>query len=486
MAEILGFANNPTGTTPLAFAVPEGTRALVILTGTNLNFFADYDDLLVEGVPIAPLEVDVGGTPLTAVVVPTGELVDQPARAYFVANPPTDTIEIIPDPDTTSFINVWAIGGERDVEVVDARGLVSASIANPSVTMQPGGRADTVLCEIAFSGQDTVSAFAPIDGNWTQHSEIDVGAQGVGVYSRVVADGSATAAGLSQTADDALIICVAVAEVVQAVELELIGGVEAGAEASLRVMRPLALEGGAAAGAAAALLVTRTLGIDAGAATGAEAQLQVTRRLEGAAGADAGADASLQVTRRMTVEAGAEAGGQASLQITRALTVEGGAITGADASLQAVRRLQLIGGATAGLDARFASAPGELSLEGGASVGAEVTLRVGRRLAMEGGAAAGGAAELRVTRILALEAGAIAGVDVVMDASVLLSLIGGASAGAEVALRVMRRLSAEGGAIAGVTVEFMDTDWHVPPSRTFAAPGPAILLSGPGPSLTLR
>src|SRR5690606_13038953 len=88
MAEILGFANNPTGTTPLAFAVPEGTRALVILTGTNLNFFADYDDLLVEGVPIAPLEVDVGGTPLTAVVVPTGELVDQPARAYFVANPP--------------------------------------------------------------------------------------------------------------------------------------------------------------------------------------------------------------------------------------------------------------------------------------------------------------------------------------------------------------------------------------------------------------
>src|SRR5690606_37324269 len=216
MAEILGFANNPTGTTPLAFAVPEGTRALVILTGTNLNFFADYDDLLVDGVPIAPLEVDVGGTLLTVVEVPTGELVNQPARAYFVSNPPTGTIEITPDPDTTTFINVWAIGGERDVEVVDVRGLVSASIANPSVTMQLGGRVDTVLCEIAFSGQDAVSGFAPIDGNWTQHTEIDVGAQGVGVYSRVVADGSATAAGLSQTADDALIICVAVAEVAAA------------------------------------------------------------------------------------------------------------------------------------------------------------------------------------------------------------------------------------------------------------------------------
>src|SRR5690606_11534174 len=139
----------------------------------------------------------------------------QPARAYFVENPPTGTIEIIPDPDTTSFINVWAIGGERDIEVVDVRGLVSASIANPSVTMQPGGRANTVLCEIAFSGHDAVSGFGPIDGNWTQHTEIDVGAQGVGVYSRVVADGSATAAGLSQTADDALIICVAVAEVAE-------------------------------------------------------------------------------------------------------------------------------------------------------------------------------------------------------------------------------------------------------------------------------
>src|SRR5690606_5352156 len=213
MAEILGVANNPTGTTPLAFAVPEGKRALVILTGTNLNVFADYDDLLVVGVPIAPPELDVGGTLLTVVEVPTGELVNQPARAYFVSNPPTGTIEITPDPDTTTFINVWAIGGERDVEVVDVRGLVSASIANPSVTMQPGGRADTVLCEIAFSGHDTVSAFGPIDGNWTQHTEIDVGAQGVGVYSRVVADGSATPAGLSQTADDALIICVAVAEV---------------------------------------------------------------------------------------------------------------------------------------------------------------------------------------------------------------------------------------------------------------------------------
>lgn len=436
MAEILGFANNPAGTTPLAFAVPAGTRALVILTGTNLNFFADYDDLLVDGAPIAPLEVNVGGTPLTMVVAPSGELVNQPARAYFIANPPPGTIEIAPDPDTTTFINVWAIGGERDVEVVDARGLVSASIANPSVTMQLDGRANTVLCEIAFSGHDTVSAFAPIDGNWTQHSEIDVGAQGVGVYSRAVADGSATPAGLFQTADDALIICVAVAEVVQqAVELELIGGAGAGAEASLQVVRPLTLEGGTAAGAAAALLVTRTLGIDAGAATGAEAQLQVTRQLEGAAGADTGADASLQVTRALGLDAGAEAsvdaglrvtrsldasggaqaGAEATLRIAHALTVEGGAIAGVDTFLQAMRRLQLIGGATAGLDARFASAPGELSLEGGASVGAEAALRVGRRLAMEGGAAAGGAAELRVMRILALEAGAIAGVDAIVE-----------------------------------------------------------------------
>src|SRR5690606_37232945 len=219
MAEILGFANNPTGTTPLAFAVPGGTRALVILTGTNLNFFADYDDLLVDGAPIAPLEVDVGGTLMTVVEVPTVELVNQPARAYFVENPPTGTSEIIPGPVTTSFINVWASGGERDIEVVDVRGLVSASIANPSVTMQPGGRVNTVLCELAFSGQDAVSGFAPIDGNWTQHTEIDVGAQGVGVYSRVVADGSATAAGLSQTANDALIICVAVAEILPEPEL---------------------------------------------------------------------------------------------------------------------------------------------------------------------------------------------------------------------------------------------------------------------------
>src|SRR5690606_35415408 len=140
---------------PLAFAVPEGTRALVILTGTNLNFFADYDDLLVDGAPIAPLEVDVGGTPVTAVVVPTGELVNQPARAYFVANPPTGTIEIVPDPDTTSFIKVWAIGGERDVKIVDVRGLASSSITNPSETIQPCGGRETVMCESAFSGHDT-------------------------------------------------------------------------------------------------------------------------------------------------------------------------------------------------------------------------------------------------------------------------------------------------------------------------------------------
>ena len=110
------------------------------------------------------------------------------------------------------FMGGSVLGGDADLEIVDSDLTISSnSLANPSVTLSPGGR--SCFCSIAFfSGQNAPSGVAPLT-DWTSVAEADFTSQ-MGCYYRYNIIGTTdVTAGWTQTAEDALAIAVAISEV---------------------------------------------------------------------------------------------------------------------------------------------------------------------------------------------------------------------------------------------------------------------------------
>ena len=89
--------------------------------------------------------------------------------------------------------------------------VTSTSQENPSVTLSANSR--YVASFLAFySGQDAITGITPLT-NWASESEGDFGTQTVGFYSYNPIDSVDVTAGWTQTAEDAAMIAVTIAQV---------------------------------------------------------------------------------------------------------------------------------------------------------------------------------------------------------------------------------------------------------------------------------
>lgn len=99
-----------------------------------------------------------------------------------------------------------------DTEIIDTAFWSSDSLANPSDTLNLGGR--SAYCILAFSsGQNAVTGITPLT-NWTATYETDLGNFVAGGYTYDIVGTSNVTVGWTQTAEDALGFAIAVAEVV--------------------------------------------------------------------------------------------------------------------------------------------------------------------------------------------------------------------------------------------------------------------------------
>ncbi len=108
-----------------------------------------------------------------------------------------------------------SLTGAADTETVDSDTTINSdSLENPSVTLSHAGR--TCFDAIVFmSGQNDVSLISPL-ANWTARLEVDAGPRTLGFYTFDTISASDATAGWTQTAQDAVMVALAVSEVVAA------------------------------------------------------------------------------------------------------------------------------------------------------------------------------------------------------------------------------------------------------------------------------
>lgn len=108
---------------------------------------------------------------------------------------------------------VYSLTADADTELVDQDATINTDSAeNPSITLSHGGR--TCFDALSFiSGQLAVSGVDVLAG-WSVQNETDGGPFVYGCYKHDTPGTSDVSAGLTQTAEDALVIAVAVSEVV--------------------------------------------------------------------------------------------------------------------------------------------------------------------------------------------------------------------------------------------------------------------------------
>jgi hypothetical protein len=104
----------------------------------------------------------------------------------------------------------YTVTADRDTRVAATATISSDSQANPSATLALGG--STALAVMVYmSGQDDVTGVAPL-ANWTS-SEVDLGTLILGAANYSIVGSTDISAGWIQTADDAVMHAVAIAEV---------------------------------------------------------------------------------------------------------------------------------------------------------------------------------------------------------------------------------------------------------------------------------
>lgn len=111
----------------------------------------------------------------------------------------------------TKLVHAITITASDDTEIVDSDATINSdSVANPSVTLSLSGRTSFCVLEL-FTGQGSPSGFAPLT-SWTSRDETDVGLFCLGCYTYDTIGSSDVTAGWTQTAEDAVMIAVAVSE----------------------------------------------------------------------------------------------------------------------------------------------------------------------------------------------------------------------------------------------------------------------------------
>jgi len=165
-----------------------------------------------------PVSVTYGGTAMALVATAdhsTGET--GAVHAYFLGSSvPTGAQTIAIDAGASGAAGyAVSLTATTDTEVLDSDATINSdSVADPSVTLSLAGR--SAFAAIGFkSGQDDVTGIAP-NANWTAQIEEDAGISTVGVYIYDVVSTADVTAGWTQTADDAIAVAVAVAEVQEA------------------------------------------------------------------------------------------------------------------------------------------------------------------------------------------------------------------------------------------------------------------------------
>lgn len=108
-----------------------------------------------------------------------------------------------------------SLTGSANTEVVDSDGTINSVVLdNPSVTLSLGSRVSFAVVAV-FSGLNNLTNITPLTG-WTDRFEEDFGSDVAGWYTYNTIGSTDVTAGWTQAGNDALMIAVAVSEVVPA------------------------------------------------------------------------------------------------------------------------------------------------------------------------------------------------------------------------------------------------------------------------------
>lgn len=188
---------------------PVGTPRGVVVFAVQTNIANEISGVTYGGSALTEL----AGSPLTE---GTEGL---QVRAYFLGSSvPTGAQTVafsVTGTTGTKVFYVITLTGSADLETVDVDATIATnSIADPSVTLSLGGR--TSWCGIVgMSGHGAVTSITPLTG-WTARDENTTGSECVLCYTYDTVGATDVTAGWTQTAEDAVMIAVAISEVAAA------------------------------------------------------------------------------------------------------------------------------------------------------------------------------------------------------------------------------------------------------------------------------
>lgn len=186
---------------------PVGTpRAVVVYVICALAGVDEVSGVTYGGVAMA----EVSGSPVVKVAAEA-----MTVHAFFLgANIPTgaQTVTITMSATTTyKGGHAYTLTGAADTEIIATQTISSNSVANPSATLSLVGRSAWAALG-GVSGQDAATGTTPF-ANWTGRYEAAGGAQTGLTYTYDTVSTADVSAGWTQTADDAVMVAVAVGEV---------------------------------------------------------------------------------------------------------------------------------------------------------------------------------------------------------------------------------------------------------------------------------
>lgn len=203
--------NSATFNSTFSVNIAVGTRGVLVLVSAS-SATGTVTGVTVGGVACTQ-------SPSSPRTTASGELSGWKLSAWLLgASVPTGSQNVVISGTSMNgnvLVGVFRLTGAADTEFVDDDAtIVSNSLANPSVTLALGGR--TSFCaQVWLSGHDAVTSTTQLT-NWTSRNETDVGTLVGGFYSYDTVASADVTAGWTQTAEDALMVAVAVSEVVAA------------------------------------------------------------------------------------------------------------------------------------------------------------------------------------------------------------------------------------------------------------------------------
>lgn len=201
------FSSSATSTGTISLThTPVGTpRAVIVFATENQSSSDEIVSATYGGVAMT----EVANTPLISL---NGQ--DVAMYCFFLGTGiPTGakTVTVLATTGTTKIVGVITLTGAKDTSVVDMdKTIDSASLENPSCTLQAGGK--SVFCCISLSsGENDPTKITPL-ASWTSRVETDYGATMSGIYTYDTIGTADVTAGWTQLANDAFAIALAVSE----------------------------------------------------------------------------------------------------------------------------------------------------------------------------------------------------------------------------------------------------------------------------------